>query len=88
MDMTEEVIMAGSALLAQGIDRRRAILKFVRSYVKKNGFAPSIAEIAEGVDLASKTAVRHHLEVLKSEKWVTWTDGKYRSLQVINDARY
>lgn len=80
--------MAGSALLAQGIDRRRAILRFVRGYIKKNGYAPSIAEIAEGVDLASKTAVRHHLDVLKSENWVTWTEGRYRSLQVTNDGRY
>lgn len=80
--------MAGSALLAQGIDRRRAILRFVRTYMKKNGYAPSIAEIAVGVDLASKTAVRHHLEHLKGEGWVTWTDGRYRSLRVVNEGRY
>lgn len=80
--------MAGSALLAQGIDRRRAILKFVRGYIKKNTIPPSIEEIAEGVGLASKTAVRHHLDILREEKWVAWTDGKYRSLRVINDGRY
>ena len=80
--------MAGSRLMAQGIDRRRAILRFVRAYVKKHGFAPSIAEVAEGVGLASKTAVRYHLETLRREGWVSWVDGKYRSLQVTKSGRY
>lgn len=78
--------MASSALIAQGIDRRRAIVRFVKAYVKKNGFAPSVEEIAEGVDLASKTAVRHHLDVLKDEGVITWTPGKYRSLRVLGKA--
>jgi repressor LexA len=80
--------MAGSALMAQGIDRRRAILRFVKAYLKKNHHAPSIEEIADGVDLASKTAVRHHLAVLREQKYVDWTEGKYRSLRIINDSRY
>jgi SOS-response transcriptional repressor LexA len=80
--------VAGSRLLAQGIDRRRAILRFVKAYAKKNGMAPSIAEIAAGVELSSKTAVRHHLEVLRSEKYVDWIDGKYRSLRITNPDRY
>lgn len=75
--------MASSALIAQGIDRRRAIVRFVKAYVKKNGFAPSVEEIAEGVDLSSKTAVRHHLDVLKDEGTITWTPGKYRSLRIV-----
>lgn len=80
--------MAGSALMAQGIDRRRAILRFVRTYVRKNSIPPSFQEIAEGVGLGSRTAVRHHLDILRDEKWVNWTEGKYRSLRVINDGRY
>lgn len=80
--------MAGSALLAQGIDRRRAILRFIKDFSKREGFPPSIAEIAAGVDLQSNTAVRHHLGTLKDEGFVDWTDGKYRSLHVTNTGRY
>lgn len=75
--------MASSALIAQGIDRRRAILRFIKAYVKKNGFAPSVEEITNGVGLASKTATRHHLDLLKESGDVTWTEGKYRSLRVL-----
>lgn len=80
--------MAGSALIAQGIDRRRAILRFIKDFVKKEGCAPSIAEIAAGVDLASNTAVRHHLQVLKEEGFVDWNPDRYRSLRIVNTSRY
>lgn len=80
--------MAGSALIAQGIERRRAILRFVKGYIKREGCAPSIAEIASGVDLSSNTAVRHHLETLRDEGFVDWHDGRYRSLRITNTDRY
>lgn len=80
--------MAGSALIAQGIDRRRAILRFVKDYRKREGYAPSVAEIATGVELLSNTAVRHHLETLKAEGFIDWTPGRYRSLTITNTARY
>ena len=78
--------MASSALIAQGIDRRRAILRFVKKYVATHGFAPSVEEITEGVGLSSKTATRHHLDVLKENGDVTWTPGKYRSLRLVPKA--
>lgn len=75
--------MAGPGLIEQGVTRRRAIMRFVKAYIKKNGFAPSIEEITEGVGLLSKTATRNHLAILKDTGHVTWTDGKYRSLRVL-----
>lgn len=75
--------MAGAATIAQGIDRRRKIVAFIKRYIAKNGFAPSIEEIAEGVELSSKTAVRHHLQKLVQDGHVTMQAGKYRSLRVI-----
>lgn len=80
--------MAGSALIAQGIDRRRAILRFIKDFVKKEGCSPSIAEIAAGVELSSNTAVRHHLQVLRDEGFVDWNPSRYRSLHIISNARY
>lgn len=76
--------MAGAKLIAQGIERRRAIMRFIKDYLRKNGFAPSIEEIAEAVELSSKTAVRHHLEILVDEGAIQMTPGKYRSLRVMD----
>lgn len=79
--------MAGTALIAQGIDRRRAILRFIKDYAKRNKMAPSIEEIAAGVD-GSKTAVRYHIGVLIDDGFLSMIEGKYRSIRVINDQRY
>ncbi|HEU5043079.1 MAG TPA: hypothetical protein VFT75_02970 [Nocardioidaceae bacterium] len=76
--------MAGAKLIAQGIERRRAIMRFVKSYIKRNGYAPSVGEIAEAVDLSSKTAVRHHLAILVEEGELAVTPGRYRSLRVVS----
>jgi repressor LexA len=74
--------MAGAELIAQGVDRRKAILKFIRSYIKRHGYGPSMEEIAEAVGL-SKSAARHHLLILREEKKVDMTPGVYRSLRVL-----
>jgi len=76
--------MAGAATIAQGKERRKKIMSYVKSYTRKHGFAPSIEEIAEGVGLESKTAVRHHLAILAEDGKVTMQPGKYRSLRVVD----
>lgn len=42
-------------------DRWRAVLRFIGEYVRREGFAPTIQEIADGVGLKSKSSVEHHL---------------------------
>lgn len=75
--------MAGAALMAQGVARRRAIVRFVKGYWRRHGYAPSVAEIAVGVELSSKTAVRHHLGVLQRENKIKMEPGVYRSVRIV-----
>ena len=75
--------MAGAATLAQGRDRRRKIVRFAAKFTKTNGYPPSVEEIALGVDLQSKTAVRHHLAILAENGDITMQKGKYRSIRVV-----
>lgn len=79
--------MAGQALLRQGVDKRREILRFIKAYIKKQGYAPTLDEIAMGVG-AAKTTARYHVGVLMDEKYLAMTEGKYRSLRVVKDGRY
>lgn len=74
--------MAGKDLLKQGLDRRQAIYEFCKSFIKENGYGPSIEEITNAVGLASKTGVRHHLNNLITQGVITMTPGKYRSLRI------
>lgn len=59
--------MAGKNLIQQGERRRKAIITFIAKYQKKNGYAPTISEIAEAVGLGSPNATRNHLHKLQEE---------------------
>lgn len=80
--------MAGAQLLAQGIDRRRAILRFVKAHVRKNGYAPTVAEVTDELGFASKNAARHHLGILAREGFIQLTPGVHRGMRVVSDRRY
>lgn len=76
---TEEMTVAD--LIAQGKQRRRDIVAFIRSYQKAYGYAPSIKEIADEVGI-SPTGVRHHIALLRADGKIASTPGRYRSTRL------
>ncbi len=63
-------------------DRQRTVLEFVRTAIQKNGFAPSIREIAEALGIRSPNGVVRHLNALEKKGWINRSVRKSRSLQV------
>lgn len=74
--------MAGLKHIKQGIATRKAITKFIATYIRKNGVSPTLQEIAEGVGLASHNAVRAHLVRMRDAGEVTWVEGSVRTLRL------
>jgi SOS-response transcriptional repressor LexA len=74
------------ALIKQGEERRTAILHFVRDFVGSHGFAPNIAEIAKGVDLAAPNGVRLHLRTLQEEGYLTVQPKLGRAISLTSPA--
>lgn len=72
--------------IRQGIKTRAKIIKFITKYHGKYGCSPSLQEIAAGVGLASHNAVRAHLLTLRAAGVVTWVDGRYRTVRVLESA--
>jgi SOS-response transcriptional repressor LexA len=72
--------------LERGEDTRKRIMKFIKDYWKKNGCAPSLTEIAEGVSLSTHNSVRTHLLVLQNEGKVAWQPGKMRTIRLVEAA--
>ena len=68
--------------MKQPCTKKDDILKFLTSYIRQKGYAPSIREIGEAVGLTSTASVHYHLEILRKEGAIT-TDGvKKRTIRV------
>jgi SOS-response transcriptional repressor LexA len=59
--------VAGKELMERGDQRRRQIYRFLQTYIKKHGWAPTVQEIADAVGLVSPNATRTHLLKLQEQ---------------------
>ncbi|HUV93907.1 MAG TPA: helix-turn-helix domain-containing protein [Anaerolineae bacterium] len=62
--------------------RQQAILGFVDSYVAQKGYAPSLREICQALDIPSKSTVTYHLNALQRRGLIHRDPGISRSLSV------
>lgn len=63
--------------------RERRILEFVTQYIQRHGYAPTLAEIAEGVDVNAVSTVHEHLERLAEKGYIKKTAGFNRGIDLI-----
>lgn len=64
--------------------RQSNILKFIESYQKKEGWAPSIREIAEACGLSSTSSVFRNLKVLENKGYIERMENSPRAIRVLN----
>lgn len=64
--------------------RQAEILEFIGSFRKKNGYAPSLAEIASHFDVSVPT-IHQHVSYLRKKNLLTTEKGKRRSIQAFSD---
>ena len=63
--------------------RQSEILEFISNFRKKNGFAPSLSEIAVHFDVSVPT-IHQHISYLRQKNLLTTEKGKRRSIQAFN----
>lgn len=64
--------------------RQRDLLEFVSQYMQKNGYAPTLAEICDGLGLRSPATVHEHIQNLIEKGVLKKTDGTRRGIEVID----
>ena len=50
--------------------RKQRIVEYIAATIRERGYPPSVREIAQAVDLASTSAVHHHLQALVREGYL------------------
>ncbi len=66
--------------------RKQRIVQYIANTVRERGYPPSVREIAKAVDLASTSAVHHHLQALEREGYLERGASHSRAIRVTPSA--
>ena len=66
-------------------ERQRAILDFVRVFIKKKGYPPAVREIGAAVGLSSSASVHNHLCKLEEMGFLMRDSAKPRALELLSE---
>ena len=64
--------------------RERDLLEFISQYMQKRGFAPTLAEICDGLGLRSPATVHEHIQNLIDKGVLKKSEGVRRGLEIID----
>jgi len=64
--------------------RQRQLLDFLNQYIQRNGYAPTLSEIAQALGLRSLATVHEHLESMQRKGLIKRNGGGKRSIEIAN----
>ncbi len=64
--------------------RQRQIIDFLAQYIQKNGYSPTLQEIAEALGVSSLATVHEHLQALVRKKVIRKAEGSVRGIELID----
>ncbi|MBI2601364.1 transcriptional repressor LexA [Candidatus Daviesbacteria bacterium] len=66
--------------------RQKQILDFIKQYIDKYSYSPTLGEIAEALGVSSLATVHEHLQALVKKGVIKRFEGAVRGIEVIDDA--
>ncbi|MFA5933123.1 MAG: transcriptional repressor LexA [Microgenomates group bacterium] len=64
--------------------RQRQILDFIKQYIEKYGYSPTLAEIANSIGVSSLATVHEHLQALVHKGLIKKFEGAIRGIEVLD----
>ena len=64
--------------------RQRQIVDFISQFIQKNGYSPTLQEIANAIGVSSLATVHEHLQALVKKKVIKKYEGAVRGLEIID----
>ncbi len=62
--------------------RQKQIYEFVKKYIRKNDYAPSLEEIKKNFKLKSVSTIHEHIETLQTKGFLEKTDNQARAINI------
>lgn len=67
--------------------RERQLLDFITQFIQRYGYAPTLKEIGEALNMGSPATVHEHVDKLRMKGYIKKLDGTARGLEVIEKYR-
>lgn len=64
--------------------RQKQILSFIKQYIEKYGYSPTLGEIAEAIGVSSLATVHEHLQALSTKGVIKRFEGAVRGIEVLD----
>ena len=64
-------------------DRQAEILELIRAFWSGQGYPPTVRELQELTGIKSPNGMQNHLIALRRKGWITWEDGKSRTIRLL-----
>jgi len=71
----------------KSVDRQKEIIKFIIDFSSKNGYPPSMREVALAVDVSSSSTIHKILHQCHDDGLLVSTKGIVRSMQVTKEGK-
>jgi len=65
--------------------RQRQILDFIKQYIQKNGFSPTLQQIAEALGVSSLATVHEHLSSMAKKGVIKKFEGAVRGIEIVDE---
>lgn len=69
-------------------NKQEETLQYIKKFISKNGYSPSVREICEGLGLSSPATVFVHIKKLQEKGYVKQAGSKFRTLEVLVENEY
>lgn len=64
--------------------RQRQIVDFISQYIQKNGYSPTLQDIADAIGVSSLATVHEHLQALEKKGVIKKYEGAVRGIELLD----
>ena len=68
--------------------KQKVVLQYIKKYVVSHGYAPTVREICQGLNLSSPATVHSHLSQLEGKGFIRKGKGKFSLTLRVNIQNY
>ncbi|MBI2022093.1 transcriptional repressor LexA [Candidatus Daviesbacteria bacterium] len=64
--------------------KQKEILRFIKAYIEKYGYSPTLGEIAEAIGVSSLATVHEHIQTLAKKGVIRKFEGSVRGIEIVD----